>query len=183
MSPYEPCQFAPLDDEEIPAVVLDCGTATTKCGYSGGNGPDALLDPLVCHPLDPEEPTPNGQGFWCGAAAMQRACEGLPSCGPIEHGVIQDWQNMEKMWRHIFDNELRVEVNAQAEEYDDVAGVLLTEPQMNPKEARERTTEIMFETFNVRRFYMAGQATLSLYASGRTTGKRPVPTGHGNIII
>ena len=141
------------------------------------------MDTLVCHPLDPEGPILDGQGFWCGAAATQRACEGLPPRGPIEHGAILDWQNMEKLWRHIFDNELRVEVNAQEDEYDDVAGVLLTEPQMNPKEARERTTEIMFETFNVRRFYMAGQAVLSLYASGRTTGKDPVPTGHANIII
>ncbi len=31
-------------------------------------------------------------------------------------------------------------------------------------------TEIMFETFNVPLFYVAIQAVLSLYASGRTTG-------------
>ena len=31
-------------------------------------------------------------------------------------------------------------------------------------------TQIMFETFNVPAFYVAIQAVLSLYASGRTTG-------------
>lgn len=31
-------------------------------------------------------------------------------------------------------------------------------------------TEIMFETFNVPSFYLAIQAVLSLYSSGRTTG-------------
>jgi hypothetical protein len=41
---------------------------------------------------------------------------------------------------------------------------------MNPKDNRERMCQIMFETFNVRRFYVAIQAVLSLYASGRTTG-------------
>merc|ERR1711977_710019 len=41
---------------------------------------------------------------------------------------------------------------------------------MNPREDRERMTQIMFETFNARRFYVAIQAVLSLYASGRTTG-------------
>jgi len=31
-------------------------------------------------------------------------------------------------------------------------------------------TEIMFEKFNVPAFYLAIQAVLSLYSSGRTTG-------------
>lgn len=41
---------------------------------------------------------------------------------------------------------------------------------MNPKKNREKMTTIMFDTFQVPRLYVAIQAVLSLYASGRTTG-------------
>lgn len=48
--------------------------------------------------------------------------------------------------------------------------VLLTEAAMNPLENRRRMVEMMFERFNVPFTYVAMQAVLSLYASGRSTG-------------
>lgn len=81
---------------------------------------------------------------------------------PVENGVIKNWDDIERIWYHTFYNELRVHPEDQA--------CLLTEAPRNPKSNRERMCEMMFERFNIPGLYIAIQAVMSLYSSGKTTG-------------
>ena len=59
---------------------------------------------------------------------------------PIEHGVVTNWDDMVRIWHHIFYEELQV----APEEHP----VLLTEAALNPKANREKMTEVLEIVFS-----------------------------------
>ena len=130
------------------AVVVDNGSGWIKSGFSGLDKPQFVFASLVGEP----KAGADGKGICYGDEA-QAKCGMLQLRRPIERGgIVTSWDAMEALWRHTYH-----QMGATPEE----SAVLSTEPPLNPKQCREKATQMHFETFGVPRFHLCCSATLA----------------------
>ena len=135
-------------------IVLDNGSHRIKAGWAGDCKVRCVMRNVLYDNVADDQ-------FVGGTSSMQRR-EVLAMTCPIEHGIVSNWADMEKIWGFMYDHELRVEPEEQ--------GILVTEPPLNPKCNREKMAQILFESFQVPFMYVATPAVLTLYANGRVSG-------------
>uniref|UniRef100_A0AAQ5X4F1 Actin related protein 3 n=1 Tax=Amphiprion ocellaris TaxID=80972 RepID=A0AAQ5X4F1_AMPOC len=145
----------------------------TKLGYAGNTEPQFIIPSCIAI----KESAKVGDqaqrrmmkgvddlDFFIGDEAIEKPS--YATKWPIRHGIVEDWDLMERFMEQIIFKYLR----AEPEDHY----FLLTEPPLNTPENREYTAEIMFESFNVPGLYIAVQAVLALAASwtSRQVGER-----------
>jgi len=73
----------------------------------------------------------DNKDFWVGDDAVAK--KGMLTLNyPLEHGVVNNWNDMERIWHHTFYNELRIDPSEHP--------CMLTEAPLNPKPNREKMT-------------------------------------------
>ncbi|RKF63958.1 Actin-like protein [Erysiphe neolycopersici] len=145
-------------------IVLDNGSGTIRAGFAGDDLPKCFFPSFVGRPKHLRVLAGALEGdIFIGDRAQE--LRGLLKIRyPLEHGIVTDWDDMERIWEWVYGEGLKT--LSEEEKHP----VLLTEPPLNPRSNRDVAAQIMFETFNVPALYTSIQAVLSLYASGRTTG-------------
>ncbi|KAL3832297.1 hypothetical protein ACJMK2_023951 [Sinanodonta woodiana] len=147
-----------------PAVIIDHGTGYTKMGYAGNSEPQFIIPSCIAikesASVGDQSIRRLGKGvedldFYIGDEALTATSYSVK--WPIRHGIVEDWDLMERFMEQAIFKYLR----AEPEDHY----FLLTEPPLNTPENREYTAEIMFESFNVPGLYIAVQAVLALAAS------------------
>lgn len=149
-------------EDNTSALIIDNGSGYIKAGVAGDDAPKTCFPTLIGRPKQPGMMVGMDQkDQYIGHEVTSK--EGvLLMSSPINHGIIENWDDMEKMWHHCFYNELQISPEDNK--------VLLTETPGNSRKNKEMMMQIMFEKFQAQSFYLATQQVLSLYASGRTTG-------------
>ena len=151
--------MADVADERRP-IVCDVGSFAMKAGVAGEEMPSVSFPAVVTQPSAGSA----DKNTFVGYDAIDRAGS-VGTVSPIEHGIVTNWDAMERVFHHTFYNALRVD--------PEQTNIFVTEPcrmTWGPSLNREKIAQVMFETFNVAGMFSSSKAPLSLYAAGRGSG-------------
>ena len=151
--------MAEEDYEGGPHVVIDFGTCYTKAGLAGEEEPKAVFPSAVGYPKFAGGT--GGEKYYIGKDAEDKRSV-FKLNYPIEKGLINNWDDYEKILEHSLTKELKI----APEEHN----IMLTESPNNTKKYREEMAKLMFEIFNVPGLYIANSAVLPLLSAGKFNG-------------
>ncbi|CAK9147782.1 unnamed protein product [Ilex paraguariensis] len=112
--------------------------------------------------------------LYVGSQALGYRRDQMQVLSPMKDGVVVDWDIAENIWDHAFRECLLVDPKEHP--------MLLAEPSSNTQQQREKAAEIMFEKYQVPALFLAKNAVLTSFASGRATSL-VVDSGGGSTTV
>ena len=143
-------------------VVIDAGSGLVKAGFGGEDGPRSIFNSIVG--------TPKQMGLMVGMELQERYVgddaiskyEIMNFSYPIKRGEVTDWDKFENLMHYLLYSEMKI--------IPEEVSILITESPRTSRENREKLTEILFETFNVKRLHIANSSMVGLFSYGKTSG-------------
>ncbi|XP_022754309.1 actin-related protein 4-like isoform X3 [Durio zibethinus] len=179
--------------DEVSAIVIDLGSHTCKAGYAGEDAPKAVFPSVVgsIDQMDADDDNENNDSetnnnnvdsnkpkgkrrLYVGSQALGLRRDHMEVLSPLKDGVVVDWDIVDSIWDHAFKECLLIDPKEHP--------MLLAEPSSNTQQQRERTAELMFEKYKVPALFLAKNAVLTSFASGRATSV-VVDSGGGSTTV
>ncbi|KAI5660170.1 hypothetical protein M9H77_28963 [Catharanthus roseus] len=176
--------------DEVSAIVVDLGSHTCKAGYAGEDAPKAVFPSVVgsIDQMDVDEPDNSDKNsgsipdskskgkrkLYVGSQALGYRRDHMEVLSPIKDGIVADWDIVESIWDHAFKDCLLIDPKEHP--------MLLAEPCVNTQQQREKAAEIMFEKYQAPALFLAKNAVLTSFASGRATSL-VVDSGGGSTTV
>lgn len=88
-------------------IVIDNGSGTIRAGYAGEDLPKCYFPSFVGRPKHPRVLAGGLEGdVFIGNRAQE--LRGLLKIRyPLEHGIVTDWDDMERIWQYVYTDELK----------------------------------------------------------------------------
>jgi len=150
-------------------VVIDNGTYTMKGGYSTCDTPQCRIPSLVGRGRHKGAMSSLGLKETYVGSAAQSLRGILTISHPIRQGAVQSWDDLEAIWSHILETELKTEAGTQP--------IIMTQSPLATKQEEDTMAEILVEKLGVPAFFIANKSVMSLYGGGNMTGIA-VDSGH-----
>jgi actin-related protein len=143
-----------------PSIVIDNGSTYLRSGISCDNWPISVIPNCIGYPSLGNKKSFDKE-YLIGKDA-EDSRELLNIKYPIQRGIVEDIDELEKIYDHIFNNEMRVDPSCH--------NVLITGFSVDSMKKKEKIAEMMFEIFDVPGLLFSNQTICSLYAYGRING-------------
>lgn len=170
--------------DEVSAIVVDLGSHSCKAGYAGEDAPKAVFPSVVgCIEqtslteavkaegeaeemktgvkLGESEKGKPKRNLYVGTQALGYRRDNMEVVPAMKDGAVADWEIVDKIWDHAFRERLLIDPKEHP--------MLLAEPSTNTQQHREKTVELMFEKYRIPALFLAKNAVLTSFATGRAT--------------
>ena len=122
-------------EEDSEPIIIDIGSGTLKAGFASDDAPKCIVPMIIGRPRAPGILVGMDQKD-CYVGQEAKAKKNLLITEePVQRGIIVNFDSIQKIFEHLFNNELRV----SPEEHK----IIITESPKNPKRNREAIVKLM----------------------------------------